>query len=165
MSTNANASRERGAAYQNTHPDYNTDNLQSLLNRLHKVKKTGTDSYISCCPSHNDKNPSLAIRQTNDGRILIKCFCGCSANEIVSAVGLSLSDLFPSSDSFKYTKQARSGLSAWQLMHTLKSDLVRLLIIANDLHKIKSLSDDDKSFIHEVIMRLNDGIHYLEGTR
>lgn len=145
--------------------NYNTDNLQSLLNRLNKVRKTGTNQYVALCPAHLDKSPSLAVRQTNDGRILIKCFGGCSAYEVVGAIGLSLSNLFPKNDSFKYTKQARSGFSAWQLMHTLKSDLVRLLIISNDLHKIKGLPDDDKNFIHEVIVRLNDGIHYLEGAR
>lgn len=166
MPTNANALRSKGAISNNYRPsNYTTDSLQSLLNRLHKVKKTGNGQYIACCPAHDDKSPSLAVRQLDDGKILLRCFSGCDANAIVSAVDLSLSDLFPPSDNFGYAKQKRSGFSAWQLIHVSRNDLVRLLIIANDLHKIEALPDDDRSFIHEVIMRLNDGIHYLEGTR
>ncbi len=95
----------------------------------------------------------------------MRCFAGCTTYEIVSAIGLNLSDLFPPSDDPKYTKQSRSGFSAWQLLHALKTDLVRLLIIANDLKKIDALSADDRKFISEVILRLNDGIVYMGCAR
>jgi hypothetical protein len=42
-----------------------------------------------------DKNPSLAIRELDDGRILLHCFAGCNINNIVSSIGLSVGDLFP----------------------------------------------------------------------
>jgi hypothetical protein len=29
------------------------------------------------CPAHNDRNPSLSIREAADGKILIKCHAGC----------------------------------------------------------------------------------------
>ena len=41
---------------------------------------------------------SLAISQTPDGLILIHCFSGCGASDILSAIGLSLRDLYPDSD-------------------------------------------------------------------
>ena len=62
-------------------------------------------------------------------------------------------------------KKKRSGFSAWQLLHALRADLIRLLIISNDLKKIGALSDDDRQFVSEIILRLNDGLSYLEGTR
>ncbi len=67
----------------------------ALLSRLDRVKPTGQNRWIARCPAHDDKNPSLAIRETEDGRVLVHCFAGCSAGEIVSAAGLELSDLFP----------------------------------------------------------------------
>jgi len=67
----------------------------NLLERLEKVKKTGMDSWLACCPSHNDKTPSLAIKEVDNGTILLKCFAGCDNYSVVSAVGLELSDLFP----------------------------------------------------------------------
>ena len=69
--------------------------MTKLLDRLEKVRKTGPGRWIACCPAHDDHSPSLALRELDDGRVLVHCFAGCSAHEIVSAVGLDLSDLFP----------------------------------------------------------------------
>ena len=66
-----------------------------LLDRLDKVRRTGPDSWKACCPGHSDTSPSLSIRELDDGRVLLYCFAGCSAQEIVAAVGLELSSLFP----------------------------------------------------------------------
>ena len=50
----------------------------------------------SCrCPAHDDQKPSLSINTGNDGRVLVKCHRGCTPEEIVGAVGLTLADLFP----------------------------------------------------------------------
>ena len=69
--------------------------LDEFVSRLNRVKQTGPQSYLACCPAHEDRNPSLSIRATDDGKVLIRCFTGCSAEEVVTAVGLTLSDLFP----------------------------------------------------------------------
>jgi hypothetical protein len=37
----------------------------------------------------------LSIREADDGKVLLKCWAGCGASDIVGALGLSLSDLFP----------------------------------------------------------------------
>ena len=66
-----------------------------LVDRLDKVKDKGRDEFIACCPAHEDKSPSLTIKELPDGRILIHCFAGCSPLEIVNAVGLTMGDLFP----------------------------------------------------------------------
>lgn len=67
---------------------------QNLLSRLDKVRQTGPDSWMACCPAHDDKSASLSIRQADD-KTLIHCFAGCSVHEVVGAVGLDISDLFP----------------------------------------------------------------------
>lgn len=48
------------------------------------------------CPAHGDKHQSLSISE-KDGRILVNCHAGCSANAIVGAMGLELKDLFQDS--------------------------------------------------------------------
>ncbi len=158
-----NALCQKGAGVANNSAYY-TANLDYLLNQLSKVKKISQDKYIAACPAHDDKSPSLAIRNDN-GKILLHCFAGCSSSEIVSAIGMNLSDLFPPTDDPKYIKQSRISFSVWQLLHALKTDLVRLLIIVNDIKNIEALSADDRAFISEVVLRLNEGIHYMEGSR
>lgn len=69
--------------------------IEQILSRLDGVKKRGPQGYMAKCPAHDDKTPSLAVTQLSDGRILVKCFAGCGASEIMSQIGLQLADLFP----------------------------------------------------------------------
>jgi DNA primase len=55
-----------------------------LLQYLDKVKPTGNDRWLACCPAHEDKSPSLAVREEDD-RLLIHYFSGCDAYSVVSA--------------------------------------------------------------------------------
>jgi len=66
-----------------------------ILPLLDKVKPKGENSWMACCPAHDDKNPSLVITEKDD-RVLIHCHSHhCSAADIVHAVGLEFSDLYP----------------------------------------------------------------------
>jgi hypothetical protein len=67
-----------------------------LLSKLDGVKRTGQDRWLARCPAHGDKRASLSIREVDTGATLVHCFAGCSVHEVVGAVGLELSDLFPS---------------------------------------------------------------------
>jgi hypothetical protein len=53
---------------------------------------------MACCPAHDDSSPSLSVAEASDGRVLVKCFGGCSALDVITAVGLEWDDLFPESD-------------------------------------------------------------------
>jgi hypothetical protein len=69
--------------------------LDSFLSRLAGVKKTQS-GWLAFCPGHNDKrSPSLGIKIGNNGGIILKCFAGCSADQIIAAVGLDFTDLYP----------------------------------------------------------------------
>lgn len=69
--------------------------VDNLLQHLDKVKRTGAHTYQARCPAHDDRGPSLTIRDTDDGRILVHCFAGCDVQDVLDAVGLTFSDLFP----------------------------------------------------------------------
>ena len=69
--------------------------INTFLNHLEKVKQTGNDKWMACCPAHDDRSPSMAIKAGDDGKIILHCFAGCPAEEIVSSIGLKLTDLFP----------------------------------------------------------------------
>lgn len=66
-----------------------------ILSHLSKVRKMGPDRWMACCPSHQDKSPSLSIRETSDGRVLLHCWTGCGAVEILESIGLTFDALFP----------------------------------------------------------------------
>ena len=72
--------------------------VDSLLLHLDKVKRTGKGKWIARCPAHDDKGPSLTIRELEDERVLVHCFAGCSVHEVVGAIGLDMAALFPPRD-------------------------------------------------------------------
>ncbi|EGQ62084.1 hypothetical protein GGI1_10771, partial [Acidithiobacillus sp. GGI-221] len=86
-------SRPAGAAHDNAR-SHDTP-IDAVLHRLDRVKRTAPDKWQALCPAHDDKRPSLSVKEADDGRVLLKCWTGCGAAEIVSALGLSLADLFP----------------------------------------------------------------------
>lgn len=69
--------------------------VDNLLSHLDKVKRTGKGKWIACCPAHDDKGPSLTIRELDDERVLVHCFAGCSVHEVLGAIGLDMAALFP----------------------------------------------------------------------
>ena len=51
---------------------------------------------IARCPAHDDRMPSLSLAEGADGRALLYCHAGCdTGTEILPALGLAWSDLFP----------------------------------------------------------------------
>ncbi len=51
--------------------------------------------FVCRCPSHKDRDPSLSSSEGADRRALLHCFAGCDTADIVKALGLDWSDLFP----------------------------------------------------------------------
>lgn len=79
-------------------------NADSFLGRLEGVRPRGTGKWSARCPAHGDSNPSLAIREGERG-LLLKCWAGCTVNEICEVLGIEISDLFY--DSRKSTQHPR----------------------------------------------------------
>lgn len=67
---------------------------ERLLPLLEGVRRSG-DGWSARCPAHDDKHPSLSVRETADDTVLVRCHAGCETQAILDAVGLKFSDLFP----------------------------------------------------------------------
>lgn len=65
---------------------------EEILERLECVKGS-YPQYMALCPAHEDRRPSLSIRDAGD-KTLIYCHAGCDAEDIMSAIGLELRDLY-----------------------------------------------------------------------
>ncbi len=42
--------------------------------------------WMARCPAHDDKSPSLSVRDTDDGRVLVYCHAGCRQSEVIAAL-------------------------------------------------------------------------------
>lgn len=60
-----------------------------------KIKQERGDISKAICPCHPDKQASLSIKYDNkQGKTVIYCHAGCETRDILSSVGLKISDLF-----------------------------------------------------------------------
>ena len=65
-----------------------------LLSMLDGVRNRGAGRWSARCPVHvPDKHPSLSIMEGDRG-LLVKCWAGCTLEEITNKLGLPVSDLF-----------------------------------------------------------------------
>ena len=117
--------------------------LDRLLSRLEGVRETAPDQYAARCPSHDDKSPSLSVRAVDD-RVLVYCFSGCAAEEIMAAVGLSLSDLFDQPME-RGPIPKRNRWNERGLLKQLLTEVGVVLIAANQVAGGKPLSSEDQT--------------------
>ncbi len=66
-----------------------------ILERVTGVRSIGPGRWLAKCPAHEDRRPSLSIRETDDGRVLLNDFGGCSTSDVLGAIGMTLAQLFP----------------------------------------------------------------------
>jgi putative DNA primase/helicase len=43
-------------------------------------------AWTACCPAHEDRRPSLAITETKDGTVLVRCHAGCDQRNVIEAL-------------------------------------------------------------------------------
>lgn len=106
-----------------------------ILSRLQTVRKRSANQWSARCPAHDDKGPSLSIRELDDGRILLHCFAGCDVADVVNAVGLKLDALFPPRPTDYQTKFERSPrlVTPQQALEICAVESLTLYMIAADI--------------------------------
>ena len=118
--------------------------IDDLLSRLDKVRQTGPGRWSSCCPSHQDKAPSLSVRDLDDGRIRVQCFAGCSTADVLAAVGLEFSDLYPERlPADPHAKPERRPFPAADVLRALRHESLVVACAAGTLQRGMTLGDND----------------------
>ncbi len=49
------------------------------------ARKVGA-GWLARCPAHDDQNPSLSIKEGEDGRALVYCHAGCDQERVIEAL-------------------------------------------------------------------------------
>jgi hypothetical protein len=133
--------------------------MENLLSRLTGVKGRN-GNYTARCPAHEDKSPSLAVKE-QDGKILVHCFAGCSVENIVGAVGMDVTDLFPPATP-TYKPQPRVKFFASDLLRVIGLEAQIVSIAAYDMAKGNRLPPADLARLQLACQRINDA---LEATQ
>ncbi len=130
--------------------------IENTLSRLEKVKQRQPGQWTACCPAHADKGPSLSIRETNDGAVLLHCFAGCEVRDVVAAMGMELHELFPPRDVPPGApKRTARLLTAGQALELLASEAMLVFTAAATLLNGRALTVADKNRLLESVSRIN----------
>lgn len=126
--------------------NYNTTPpIDLVLPRLEGVKTRGRHQWSARCPAHDDKSPSLSIREADDGRLLLHCFGGCSPHDVVGALGIELGDLFPrEATDHRVRRGAKRPLfNPWHAFDLLEHDLWLILFATEKALQGEPMTRDD----------------------
>lgn len=135
--------------------------VENLLSRLSKVKGRN-GSWTACCPAHEDKSPSLAIREEG-GKVLLHCFGGCSVADVVGAIGMDMTDLFPPREQQDYTHpQAKPRFYATDLLRAIHRESQIVAIAALDMAKGRTLKQEDLARLKLAGERINTAMEASE---
>jgi hypothetical protein len=141
-----------------------------LLPLLDGIRTRGSGKWISRCPSHQDKSPSLTVAEGNRG-LLLKCWAGCTLEEITRALHVPVKNLFfdtAGTDSEKHRqameqrRQARAKQQAIYREQGLRMDALReaeALIDSASGISIEKWSDEK---LNTALDRLGAAYHLLE---
>jgi hypothetical protein len=128
--------------------------LDNLLSRLQKVKRTGKDSHIALCPCHQDKSPSLTIRELEPDHILVNCFAGCETYDVLGSIGLTFDDVYPDRVKDEYRKPEQIPFNPRDVLSALHGQAIEVLMFAKDIQKGKVLTEKESLELSKVIGRI-----------
>ncbi len=130
--------------------------IDALISRLDGIKETGPGKYLSRCPSHDDRSPSLAIKDGDDGRVLIHCFAGCETEDVLAAIGLTFSDVMPDRIGQEHSyKPVRNRISPRDALATVDHESLVVAIIGADILEHKEIDDETWGRLGVAVNRIN----------
>lgn len=135
-----------------------SDVLDRILSQLDKVRGRN-GNYTACCPAHKDRSPSLSLRETSEGKILLHCHGGCSVDQIAGALGVDLSELFPPDDgNYTGSRGERRRFSSSDLLRVIDFEATVVMVAANDLASGKTLPPSDLERLRVATRRINEAM-------
>ena len=137
-----------------------------LLDRLDGVITTGS-GWRARCPAHGGKSASLSIAEVDDGRVLMHCFAGCAALDVLAAVGLQMGDLFPARSRDMSLQGRRARRDTWRqagwaaALGVIGREAKVIQIAGHDIAGGRHLSDADIERLALAIVRIDDAREVL----
>ena len=127
------------------------------------VRKTGDGRWIARCPAHQDRGPSLSLRELPDGRLLLHCFAGCPVADVLGAVGLEFGALFPDAPREHHAPRERLPFDPLTVLKAMAHEALVVALIAEDMRK-NPLGDEASRRLDLAVQRIREGVSLAEGA-
>ena len=138
-----------------------------LLDRLQRVQERGAGQWYASCPTeahkHGDRSRGLSVKETSDGTVLVHCFAGCNVAEILAAVNLELSDLFP--EKLEPRKGTRPTWNHRDLLIVIRDEALLVACAAGWIVDGKLLDPDDVDRVSVAATRIRNALEVANVVR
>jgi hypothetical protein len=133
-----------------------------LLGCLSEVRRSGA-GWRADCPNGHRSRGALALSEESDGRLLVHCHAGCSVLEVLAAVGLSPSALFPKRPAKSNTSEMRAAarmrfrqVAVDAALGVLAREAAVVELAGSQIARGESLTAEDLRRLHIAIVRIHD---------
>ncbi len=130
--------------------------IDLVLGGLTGVRQRQQGQWSARCPAHDDRGPSLSVRETSEHAVLLHCFAGCTVHDITTALSLDLADLFPLRESMtSKPKRIPRILTAGQAMQLLRQEAMLTLVAASNLSQGITLTERERARLLTAVGRID----------
>jgi hypothetical protein len=139
-----------------------------FLSRVERVHQSAPGRWRAMCPCHESRGRSqtMSVRETADGTVLIKCFAGCGALEIIKKVGMRPGDLFPKEYRAPMTQRGPARPNHWHArqdaMKTIMREVQLVGLIACDIADGKTVPPHDAERCAESVLKIQQALRACE---
>ena len=131
--------------------------MSALIDALDAVRQTGPNRWIAKCPAHDDRSPSLAVSECDDGRVLVHCFAGCEPEDVLKAIGLTFSDVMPERVGEQhFYRPVRQRIPPRDALAMLDHESLVVAIIGADILEHKEMDEQTLSRLTKAVGRINE---------
>ena len=134
-----------------------------LLSRLDRVKCTGPRKWVASCPTREDRSPSLAIRELDDGTVLLHDFGGDSVEAVLHALGLSFADLY-SEKPGRLAGPVRRPFNSSDVLSLVAFESTVAVIVCSDVISDRQITDRDFERLLVAAKRLGHAAEVCNGS-
>lgn len=135
-----------------------------LIGRLDAVRRTGSGRWTARCPAHSDKRPSLAIRECDDGRVLLHCFAQCSVEEVLNAIGMDWDAIMPPRAIGDDIKREHRPFNAHDILACIATEALIVAIAASDIGRGIATTDADRERVMLAASRIEAARELAHGN-
>ena len=136
----------------------------TLLDRMQRVRRTGPNAWIGSSPTREDRSPSVAVRELDDGTVLVHDFGGDSVADILAALGLTFADLYPERPTIG-RKPHRRPFNASDVLALVAFESKVAALVINDALNGKTVSLADYERLITAGARLADAAEVCHAYR
>lgn len=108
----------------------------------------------------------MSVRETADGTVLIKCFAGCGALDIIKKVGMRPGDLFPKEYRAPITQRGAAKPNHWHArqdaMKAVMKETMLVALVASDIAEGRRVSEQDCDRCVQAVDKITEALRACE---